>query len=376
MDWGGAPDILRTLVDNLAPDTFEVTVVTGRTQSPAEKTRAFFKKQEGRLVVIGDLRRDIHPWHDLCAAVRLYALFRRLRPDIVHTHTAKAGFLGRCAARLTGVPVVVHTPHGHNLYGYGGQEISWCLRKVEQWAARYTDAYIALTELEKDDLLRYRVSSAEKIQVISQGIETGSCVPETQDHEAYRKACGFGPGDRIVGMTGRLEPVKGPRYFIEAAAQVAKGNPGVKFLLAGEGSLRKALEDDIVRAGLTGRCALLGWQEDMDRIFSILDILVLPSLNEAVGMVLIEAQSRGVPVVATKVGGVPEVVKDNETGVLVPPGDPLALARAIEGLLSDDTKRKRMGEAGRAWMQGRFKKEEMLRRTEELYLRLINSIAF
>jgi glycosyltransferase involved in cell wall biosynthesis len=371
MDWGGSSDIVRIMTRQLDPQAYAVSVITGLTRFPGEKTKALFEDLKDRIFTVPLLRREINPFFDALAFVALYRLFRREKFDIVHTHTAKAGLLGRIAARAAGVPVIIHTPHGHNFYGYFGPVFSSVIIVIERLLSRITSRITVFTELEKEDFIRYRVISPEKISLISQGLELGSPPRSHPNAAKIKEALGIGPREYAVGMIGRLEPVKGPSYFIEAAARVAREINNSKFVIVGEGSLHRQLEESAQALGIRERCIFTGWREDAPAIMSILDVLVLPSLNEAVGMVLIEAQAQGVAVIASRVGGVPEVVKDNHTGILVSPGRPDELAEAIAKLLQDEGLRTRMGNNGCDWVKGKFGPEAMGKAISDLYAQML-----
>jgi len=359
LDWGGSPDIVRITCKYLDPGLYDIRLVTGPTKYASERTKRFLGEMGGRVIIVPHLIRDVNPFKDFIALVSLYRLFRREKFDVVHTHTAKAGALGRMAASLASVPVIIHTPHGHNFYGYFGPVFSSFILLVERFLTRCTDRIIALTALEKRDYEAFNVAKPEKVNLIYQGLEIETDAALATDREGVRRELGLKTDEKVVGMASRLEPIKGPQYFVEAAKYIAEKFPGVKFVMVGEGSLRKSLEEKIASLGLKDRFILTGWRDDVRRMISAFDILVLASLNEAVGIVLIEAQAEGVPVVATNVGGIPEIIKDGETGILVKPADPEELARAIAGLLSDDRKRAAMSEAGREWVKGRFEARAM-----------------
>lgn len=372
MDWGGSPDIYRILAGHLDPATYDITLIIGQTGHPTKKTRDFLAGFGGKVISVEALKREIDPLVDLAALGSLLTIFAREKFDVVHTHTAKAGALGRIAAGLCRVPAVIHTPHGHNLYGYFDETTTGRIIKAETFLSRWTDKIIALTELEKKDYIKFNVAGEKKIKVIYQGLELDKYLCGGKERHDLKKFFRIGQDDNVVGMVGRLERVKGPEIFVEAAAAVAKKLPNTKFILAGEGSLRKILEEKAALLGLGDKMIFAGWREDVPEILSILDMMVLPSLNEAVGMALIEAQAEGVPVVAARVGGVPEVVKDGKTGVLVSPGNAGELADAIIGLLSDKGKLKDMGQAGALWVRGRFRAEDMARKTSELYMETLH----
>jgi len=371
MDWGGSPDIYRILASHLDPEIYDITLIIGRTVNPTNKTKEFLAKFGGRVIPVPSLKRDIDPLIDLVCLGNLVAIFAKERFDVVHTHTAKAGALGRLASGLCGIKAIVHTPHGHNFYGYFGRKKTGRIIRIEKFLSGWTDMIIALTELEKKDYIKFNIAGDKKIAVICQGLELDEYVCDQRERADLKKAFKIDEGDNVVGMVGRLESVKGPEYFIEAAAKVSEKFPNTKFIIAGEGSLRKTLEEKVARLGLRGKIIFAGWREDIPGILSMLDIMVLPSVNEAVGMALIEAQAEGVPVVASDVGGVPEVVEDGKTGILVPPGNVPALRNAIIGLLSDKGKMKVMASSGKLWVRDRFKAEDMARKTSELYMEIL-----
>jgi glycosyltransferase involved in cell wall biosynthesis len=366
LDKGGAPDVVRLVSEGLDPALFDVMVVYGRTVNPTEKTREWTGSLGSRALLVPALRRDILPLHDLVAFLCLAAILARGHFDVVHTHTAKAGILGRFAARLCGVRAIVHSPHGHDFYGYFNPFLSRLIVWAERCAAPFCDKIHVLTRLEEQDMLRYKICREEKMRVIPSGIATSSFIqmfsaasPVSTGIEAS--------GYKRVGFVGRLESIKGPDVFIDMARFVASRVTDVRFLLIGDGSLRLSLERKVKEWGLEGFVLFLGWQEDVVGYLEALDVLVMPSLNEGVGRAALEAQAVGVPVVASRVGGIPEVVRDNETGLLFAPGDPAACAEAVIALLEDDGKRRRFGAAGRAWVRENYSVEKMVRSFESLY---------
>jgi glycosyltransferase involved in cell wall biosynthesis len=371
LDWGGSPDIVRITCKYLDASIYDIRLIAGTTKNASGRTRQFLDEMGERVIMVPQLGRDINPVRDLAALVSLYRIFKRERFDIVHTHTAKAGALGRIAAHMAGVPVVIHTPHGHNFYGYFGPVFSRLILLIERFLTRYTDKLIALTALEKRDYEVLNVAKPEKVRLIYQGLEIELNAAAATDRESVRKELGLKNDEKVVGMVSRLEPIKGPLDFVEAARYIAEKFPAAKFILVGEGSLRNSLEDKIRSLGLKEKFILTGWRDDVRRVISSFDLLVLSSLNEAVGIVLIEAQAEGVPVIATNVGGIPEIIKDGETGLLVNPSDPEELARAVSGLLADDKKASAMAIAGRQWVMGRFEASAMAKDIAGLYQELL-----
>ncbi len=374
LDWGGSPDIVRILCSRLDPAVYDITLYSGPGHNLSARTNAFLSAFRGRIVIIPELKRDVNPVSDIAAFLRLAWLLGRQRPDIVHTHTAKAGAIGRMAAFISTRAKIVHTAHGHNFYGYFNNLISGLIILIERVLAKITQVFIALTELEKADMLRYRVGTKENVRVIYQGLELDVITRAAVDRNRLRGSLRISDADMVVGMVARLEPVKGCRFFVEAARQVLAQVPNCKFLLVGDGSLRPELERLVDGVGLKDKFIFTGWREDAAALMTVCDILVLPSLNEAVGMVLIEAQAQGIPVVATEVGGIPEVVTDGQTGSLVPPADSGALAKTIVSLLSNDQRRIYIGKQSREWVRGKFDAPVMVAKIEALYQELLQRV--
>lgn len=228
-----------------------------------------------------------------------------------------------------------------------------------------------MTELEKKDLIDFKICAPDKIEVIYSGVEMDALRVSQGTVQRMKDEQSGGQKRFTVGMVGRLEAVKGPHYFIEAAKYVLDESKNVKFLVVGDGSMRNELEKQVRALGISEHVVFTGWIEDVGSVLYALDILVLPSLNEAVGRSVLEAQAVGVPVVATRVGGVSEVVKDGVTGVLVTAQDAHALAGAVLLLLNDDAKREGMSEAACGWVDEKFSDRLMVKHFEGLYERMV-----
>lgn len=371
MDWGGSPDIMRIICSKLDPQIYDVTLIFGWSRYPSKKTKEFLAVFRGKSAVIQELKRDISPFYDLFALLKLYWLFRKEKFDIVHTHTAKAGVLGRLAAKFAGVPKVIHMSHGHNFYGYFGAFGSTLVTAVERFCSKFTDKIIVLTELEKQDLIKFKVCEPEKITIINSGLELDYYRNVTVDIAIIKQSLKIEPHLNLVGIISRLEPVKGAQYIVLAAKKVIEKFVSVRFLIAGEGALREKMESQARDFGIYDKFIFLGWREDVREILSVLDVLVQPSLNEAVGRILIEAGAGSVPVVATKAGGIPEIIRDNETGILVPPKDVDSLARGILFLLENKEKRIAMGRNAKAWVSEKFSAEKMVNDISNLYQHIV-----
>lgn len=367
LDWSGAPDIVEIICSRLDPSVYDITLIYGPTAWPTGKTKEFLERFQGRSIIVPSLKRDINLIDDVASLLRLYIIFSREKFDIVHTHTAKAGFIGRIAAKLAGARLVVHMPHGHDFYGYFGSVGSRFVVILERIAALFADKITVLTETEKRDMLKYHICDSGKIEVVKSGIDFSAF--EKKDVDIIKKKDEFNiePGDIVVGTISRLESIKGLEYFIDSAKMVLGVIPKAKFLIVGEGSLRSSLEDRANRMGIGNRVIFTGWREDVPEIMMILDVLVLTSLNEAVGRVLIEAGMTGKPVIATAVGGVPDIVRNGETGILVSPMDSKGIGRAIIELLNDENKRQTMGRAAREWVKNNFDAKKMTDGLDSIY---------
>ncbi|MEM4188093.1 MAG: glycosyltransferase family 4 protein [Candidatus Hadarchaeum sp.] len=312
-------------------------------------------------------------YRDLKALIKLYQLIRRERPHIVHTHTTKAGFLGRLAARLAGVPIVVHTYHGHVLHGYYGPSKTRLLRSMERALARLTDCLIAISELIKRDLVAYGVASAEKIAVIPLGFDLEPFLCNQVYKGKLRRELGLNEDARIVGIVGRIFPIKNHRLFLDAAVRVATREPNAYFVVVGDGILRSEMEGYAQKLGIAPRVFFLGWRRDLPRIYADLDLLVVSSDNEGTPVSAIEAMASGCPVVGTSVGGLPDIILEGETGYLVPPRDPEALAAAVLSLLQDREIAARMGQTARALAKDRFSLQRLVSDVQNLYESLLVS---
>lgn len=369
LDRGGSAEAVMRLTEGLRRDGYCVKLVTGRTTDPQEDVEEFSARTGVPVVHMDELRREVSPINDLKALIKLRSLIAEERPEIVHTHSSKAGILGRIAARLAGCPVVVHSPHGHVFYGYFGRLRTLGVVLAERLAAHITDRIFTLTELGKRDHLRFGVGSPDKFVVVPCGIDISKFSSPKRSRKEVREEFGFSCGV-VVGWVGRLVPIKGCEYFLRALKIVMVERPEVKGLVVGDGPLREDLEELSRRLGISGKVVFSGARDDVPELMQAMDILVLTSLNEGLGRVILEAMACGVPVVASSVGGVPEIVVHEETGLLVPPADPRSTADAILKLLNDPYKAQLLSRKGRERAK-LFDIKAMVKRTEEVYRKLL-----
>jgi glycosyltransferase involved in cell wall biosynthesis len=371
---GGPALHVSYLARGLRERGYETTLVAGDVGRD-EASMAFVAEQEGVDVVqLPGLSRELSPIRDLVAAIRLARLIRRLRPDILHTHTAKAGAVGRIAAIIAGgrrPRVVVHTFHGHVLRGYFGTAGSLLFRGIETALARVTDRLIAVSPEVRDELVRLGVAPARKFTVVRLGIELEPRVHCEEQPAAIRARIGVSPDRFVVGWFGRMTAVKRTDDLLDALAALRERGVDALLLLVGDGADRERLERLAHGRGLAKSVLFLGYQEDVARWYAACDAIVLSSANEGTPVTLIEALAAARPVVATRVGGVEDVVEDGVTGLLVRPGDTHALAERLALLAADPERRRSMGETGRAQMLERYAVSRLVDDVDRLYRDLL-----
>ncbi|HET9289196.1 MAG TPA: glycosyltransferase family 4 protein [Gaiella sp.] len=373
---GGPALHVTYLAHGLADRGYETTLVAGDV-ARGEESMAFVADRAGVDVVrLPGLSRELSPVRDPLAAWRLARIIRRVRPDVVHTHTAKAGAVGRAAALLAGIrprPVVVHTFHGHVLRGYFGRGGTLLFRAIETALARTTDRLVAVSPEVRDELVGLHVAPPEKFSVVRLGIELEPRVWFDGDVREVRRRHGI-PADKfVVGWFGRMTAVKRTDDLLTMLAGLRERGVDALLLLVGDGDDRELLEQRAHDLGLARSCLFLGYQEDVAPWYAICDAVVLTSASEGTPVTIIEALAAGRAVVATNVGGVPDVVEEGETGFLVRPGDTHALAERLEILARDPDRRGEMGRTGRERVLRRYAVERLVADVDELYRELLET---
>lgn len=370
---GGPALHVSYLARGLAGRGYETTLVAGDV-GRGEESMAFVAEQAGVDVVrLPGLSRELSPIRDLVATVRLAGMIRRLRPDIVHTHTAKAGAVGRVAVLLAGRrrPVVVHTFHGHVLRGYFGTAGSLLFRAIETVLGRFTDSLVAVSPEVRDELVSMGVAPASRFTVVRLGIELEPRVRCEDDPSALRHRYGIGLDRFVVGWFGRMTAVKRTEDLLDALAALRERGIDALLLLVGDGTDRERLEQLAHGRGLAKSCLFVGYQEDVAPWYAMCDAVVLTSANEGTPVTIIEALAAGRPVVATNVGGVRDVVDEGVSGFLVRRGDTHAIAERLEVLARDPVRRSAMGEAGRTRVLERYAVSRLVDDVDALYRTLL-----
>lgn len=314
-----------------------------------------------------DLRREIHPWVDLQSIMALYRLMRSNDYDVIHLHSSKAGFVGRLAAKLNGIPTV-YTPNG--FYFLQADQANWknsFFLGLERIAGFATDCLIAVSQSEYEAALKAKLVSSSKLRVIPNAICYEDFQPDPAPAYQMRVKLGLSPQQFVVGVISRYIPQKDPYTIIEVAAKVFEHQPNVVFVWCGEGEMRSAVEQRTRDLGIHDKFLFLGFRKDVLSIMQAFDLFLLASIFEGLPYTLLETMSMGIPIVATEVVGTKDVVTHGETGLLVPPKRADLLASAVLDLISDPDQRKRLGDSARTMIHSKFNVETMVRNIESVY---------
>jgi glycosyltransferase involved in cell wall biosynthesis len=312
---------------------YPTLLVAGNVQRSESDMSGLAQELAVELLRVPALGRNVRPLDDLAALWKLWRVLRATRPEIVHTHTAKAGTLGRLAAWLAGVPIRVHTFHGHVFHGYFGRFKTFLFLSVERALARITTKFVAISPRQAEDLRRYLQVPAEQIAVIPLGLDLDRFLDAdaARERRGFRQSIGAG-SEVVIAMVGRLTAIKNHALAIRALSRLSGKSHRFLLVIAGGGEEEPALRDLVARLRLEESVRFLGWRHDLEAVYYGSDIVALSSDNEGTPVCLIEALSCGRPVVATNVGGVPDLLEDGRLGVLVPPRDEGAFANALVAL--------------------------------------------
>lgn len=367
----GGPAIHTVLLtDKLDPRRYETILVTG-SEGETEGSMRYLAEERGiEPVIIPEMGREISLKEDIKALWKLIKLIRQEKPDIIHTHTAKAGFLGRLAVMLT-LPGrrkrVFHTFHGHVFHSYFGSRKTKAFIKIEQILGRRTDRIIAVSDRTREELIGYNIADENKIISVPLGLDLEPFARCEEHGDSFRRELGIDPHEIVIGIVARLVPVKDIPNFLAAAKKVSAQIPNARFVVVGDGELRDALEAEARELSLGDRVIFAGYRRDLPRIYAGLDIVVLSSLNEGLPVSLIEAMSSGKPTVSTSVGGVPNLLTEGKTGFLAPPSDSQALADKIIEAVEQREIWDDMGQQAREFALSRFNIDRLVTDIERLY---------
>jgi len=371
---GGAQENTLLSVEGLDKrDDYEVTLLTGVDFGP-EGDLLDRARKTTRLIVLPELARKINPLADIKALWKLYRLIRKGRYHIVHTHSSKAGVLGRLAAYAAGTPIIVHTLHSLVFHEYQPWLVNRLWRAIKKFCAPMTDHFISVSSIISEKAIRAGIDRPEKFTTIYSGMELDWFLNANIDSVAVRREFGIPVDALVVGKIARLFDLKGHDQLMDAAPAIVARHPGVRFFLIGDGVLydhliararRAGILDNFVFAGLVAR-------ERIPEMISAMDVVVHTSLREGLARVLPQALAMRKPCVSFDIDGAPEVVIPDETGYLVRPGDAGGLTEAVSRLLSDGELRARMGAAGRRKVDPTFRAETMVEQIGAVYKELID----
>jgi len=366
----GGPALHTILLsEGLDKNRFETVLVCGLPdKSEGDMTYLADKKKISPLV-ISELGRGLSAYKDTVAFWKLLYLIKREKPDIIHTHTAKAGTLGRLAGMCYNLfsgkqrCVLIHTFHGHVLHSYFNRIKSAFFVWIEKILAIFTNKIVAISEKLKQELIGFKIANSEKIVIIPLGLELQRYL-DIDDRSSVDRDY------KTVGIIGRLVPVKNHKMFLDAVKEIkdiGKSREKVKFFIVGDGFLRGELENYARKLGVSEDVSFTSWVKDLVDIYRDLDIVTVSSLNEGTPLALIEAQAAACPCVATKVGGVADVIEEGRSGFLVPSQDTKAFSQAIIKLLNNPQMMRQMGAYGRSKAKDRFSSTRLISDTEKLY---------
>jgi glycosyltransferase involved in cell wall biosynthesis len=351
----------------------DVLLVTGPALGPEGDLLGQGRAGQVPLALVPSLRRAIHPWRDTVSYRALQRVLCEFQPDVVHTHSAKGGFLGRLAAHRMRVPAIVHTVHGAPFHPYQRRYARALFRWCEAYAARRCHAIVSVADAMTDLLVDAGVAPRQKFTTVYSGMDVEPFLAADQHRETIRRELGFSDQHVVIGKIARLFHLKGHEYLIQAARQVVSECPQVRFLLVGDGILRQRLERQIAEAGLADAFRFTGLvpPTQIPILLGGMDILVHVSLREGLARALPQALIAGRPAVSYDVDGAREVVISGETGFLLPPRTIGPLAEALIRLARDRELRRGLGQRGRERFTDRFRHQTMTRQLRELYQRLI-----
>jgi len=370
---GGADENTLFTVQGLDKDRYEIDLIMGE-----EFDESILKRvKDGNINIfqIKGLKWKLNFLHDPIVLIKLIKLMRKKRYDIVHTHTTKAGILGRIAARIGGVPVIVHGLHGSTFEAFNSGLLNWLLFLFERFTGRFTDAYVSVSGVLSGKYIERGIGKKENYYTVYSGmeLETFYGVREKIDCRKKQKELGIGVEDFVIGNVARLESRKGHKFLIDAFENVLEEQKDshVKLLIIGEGNKRENLESYVKELNLEDKVIFTGYREDVEELMVVMDIFALTSLREGLPRVLVQAAAVGMPSIAFNVDGVPEIIKDNYNGFLVRVGNVGQLKNRIVKYINSKELVLLHGRNGREFIGNKWSIEDMVDRIDKIYKKLI-----
>ncbi len=324
------------------------------------------------LSIFPHLLRQVNPYHDFVCLIKLIRFIRQGKYTIVHTHSSKAGILGRLAARLAGVPIIIHTVHGWSFHTHMHPIVRNTYIFLERWIAHFTDRLIAVAEKDIEKGLDHGIGRREQYQLIRSAIPLDEFNLSRVDRNNTRAELGIPPDVCILGNVGRFSAQKNPLDWVRVAGRVGRSLPGCRFLMVGDGPLRAEVKSALVKEGIMDRTILTGLRRDVPNLMAAMDVFLLTSLWEGLPRVIPQAMAMGLPVVANAVDGSSEAIIPGETGYLCPPGALDEMAGRCLELLSDPLKRQSMGLKGKEFASREFDVRQMVAQIDSVYQELLS----
>lgn len=371
LDLGGAQQNTLYTVEHLDPRRYEAVLLCGEGGVLDAEAQALARREPPvRLRFVPDLVRELDPVRDLAALFELERMFNEERPDVVHTHSSKAGILGRAAARLAGVPAVVHTFHGFGFHDRMAAPVKAFYLALERAAARWADALVFVSKANMATARAEGLGDPARYELIRSGVKL-SGLPASVDRDAKRRELGVRLHKPLVVGVGNLKPQKNAGDFLAVAEAVLAQVPEASFVFVGDGPLRAKLEARALLKGLSAKVRFVGWRRDVPELLAAADAFLLTSLWEGLPRALVEAMRTGLPCACYAVDGVNDLLRDGVNGFAAPPGDTARLAEAVTRLVTDAGLRARLGGAAAASIGPEFDIDGMVRAQESLIERLV-----
>lgn len=369
LDFGGAQQNTLYTAGHLDPERFEAVLLCGR-GGALDAEAAALEASGVRVRFVEDLVREVNPLRDAAALFQLAQMLREEAPHAVHTHSSKAGILGRLAARLSGVPAVVHTFHGFGFHERQHPAVFAATVELERTAARWADRLVFVSKANMETAGALSLGDPERSVLIRSGVKL-SAFPAAVDRDAKRREIGVRLHRPLVVGIGNLKPQKNAEDFLRVAEAALREVPEASFVFVGDGPLRARLEGRILAKGLSGKVKLLGWRRDAAELLAAADAFLLTSLWEGLPRALVEAMKTGLPCACYAADGVKDLLRDGENGFCAPPGDWERLASCVVRLLGDEGLRRRLGAAAAASVGPEFDIDGMVRAQEKLLTELL-----
>jgi len=370
---GGADENTLFTVQGLNKDRYEVDLLIGEEFDKNILNKV--KNNNFNIIKIKGLKGKLNFLYDPIILLKLIKLLKINHYDIVHTHTTKAGILGRIASRIAGVPVIIHGLHGSTFQAFNSGLLNWLLFLLERLTSKFTDAYVSVSEMLSEKYVEKGIGEKEKYYTVYSGMRLDKFynIKKNIDYEKKQRELGINPRHFVIGNVARMEMRKGHKFLLDAFKKVTlerKDYP-LKLLIIGEGEDREKLENYTKELNLEDKVIFAGYREDVEELMAIMNIFVLTSLREGLPRVLVQAAAVGIPLIAFNVDGVSEIIKDNQNGFLIRPGDVKQLTNRIIKYIDNKDLVLLHGQRGREFIKDKWSIEDMVDKIDKIYQDLI-----